>query len=180
VRYGVDCIGPIEDELAYSKDVRVVARMAPANHAMHNRAGWRCVQELGGRTQADPQKLESFPCRARSRGRGGTLTGAGRTVSRREPVKPWEKTTLNLASSLLAPDSAYARWRPSLSRTLGGATARQIHLPSADPRCRCLCIFPAQPSTGALASSSIAARARTPAPGLPRLLVLDPAVSACP
>jgi len=26
------------------------------------------------------------------------------------------------------------------------------------PRCRCLCIFPAQPSTGALASSSIAAR----------------------
>lgn len=171
MRYGVDCIGPIEDELAYSKDVRVVARMAPYSHVYRN---------LGGRTQADPQKLESFPCRARSRGRGGTLTGAGRTVSRREPVKPWEKTTLNLASSLLAPDSAYARWRPSLSRTLGGATARQIHLPSADPRCRCLCIFPAQPSTGALASSSIAARARTPAPGLPRLLVLDPAVSACP
>jgi len=46
------------------------------------------------------------------------------------------------------------------------AEARQIHLlsapetrePIADPPCRCLCIFPAQPSTVALASSSIAAQ----------------------
>lgn len=103
-----------------------------------------------------------------------------RAMSRREPLKPWEKTTLNLASSLLTPVSAYARWRPSLSLTFGAVavagvalvvgfgTERQIHLvrapetrePIADPRCRCLCIFPAQPSTGALASSSIAAAQR--------------------
>jgi hypothetical protein len=56
-------------------------------------------------------------------------------------VKPWEKTTLNLSSSLLIPDSAYARWQTSLSHTLGGrrvagealgsATTWDIHLPRA-------------------------------------------------
>ena len=51
-------------------------------------------------------------------------------------------------------------------RDIVQAEARQIHLlsapetrePIADPPCRCLCIFPAQPSTVALASSSIAAQ----------------------
>ena len=77
-----------------------------------------------------------------------------------------------LASFLLTSDSAYARWRASLSRTVnavaggalgvgGSGTARRIHLPntpatSLAPCCRCL--FPAQPSTGALVSSSTAAR----------------------
>lgn len=124
------------------------------------------------RTKPSPRRPKlHLEGRAEAGEEKGALTGAGRTVSSLEPVKPWEKTTLNLASSLLTPDSAYARWRPSLSRTLGavpggalGGTARWIDLPSApatrepiaDPRCRCL--FPAQPSTGALASSSIAAR----------------------
>lgn len=39
MRYGADCIGPIEDELAYSKDVRVVERMAPYSHVYRNWGG---------------------------------------------------------------------------------------------------------------------------------------------
>nr|CAB3502235.1 unnamed protein product [Digitaria exilis] len=85
-------------------------------------------------------------------------------------------TTLNRASSLRTPDSAYARWRPSLRRTLGavtggppgvphtlagggGGTAPRIHRPTAPTTDPTGCLFPAQPSTGALASSSIAAAA---------------------
>uniref|UniRef100_A0A0A9GAL2 Uncharacterized protein n=1 Tax=Arundo donax TaxID=35708 RepID=A0A0A9GAL2_ARUDO len=49
-------------------------------------------------------------------------SGAARMESRREPVNPWERTTLNRASSFRTPDSAYARCRPSLSRTLGAVT----------------------------------------------------------
>lgn len=40
----------------------------------------------------------------------------------RLPEKPCEYTTLKRALSLLTPDSAYARYRPSGSRTLGAVT----------------------------------------------------------
>jgi hypothetical protein len=49
-------------------------------------------------------------------------TWEARGESMRLPEKPCEYTTLKRALSLLTPDWAYARYRPSRSRTLGAVT----------------------------------------------------------
>lgn len=83
----------------------------------HSRNAGQSAERLHGEAKKQIQLF--FPTEIRLRTQ---LTGAARTVSRREPVKPCEKTTLKRASSLRAPDSAYARCRPSRSRTLGAVT----------------------------------------------------------